>query len=233
MTHSGSLAARFIGCWLAGLVAVAVGCGGHGTATDDLAGDGGGSCHGLAFGACRTAAGCVPDVCAGCGCAEQYRGCLDAGETPASCPALGCPSGSCCSSELACESGGAACTAPDAGPNCGACNPTASSCATDGSCGGGTTGMICSPIACSCTGALACVAGCTDDSQCGDAETCDVATARCRARACDATAPCPAPFACTAGTCARPTCTADAQCDGYCVGGRCFADRGECRIPAP
>lgn len=193
--------------------------------------DSGSSCHGLALGACRTTAGCIADECPGCSCDVQYRGCLDPGETPAQCPGLGCAQGICCSSELACDGGGATCTPPTAGPGCGACNTTAGSCTVDADCTGAS--MVCDPIACSCTGVSACVTGCTDDSGCDESESCDVATARCQPRACGAADPCPTAFTCTSGACTRATCTVDRDCDGYCVAGLCYAGRGQCEIATP
>ena len=45
---------------------------------------------------------------------------------------------------------------------------------------------------------------------------------------------CPAQFFCAGETCARHTCTADADCgSAYCVLGRCFDALGRCEVPPP
>ena len=191
------------------------------------------ACHGLALGDCRLTAGCKPDACAGCGCAESYRGCLAEIETPATCPALGCPSGICCSSAEACVPATGDCTPPGSAPGCGACNTDPGTCTTDATCQAGGASMICEPIACSCSGNQACVQGCVDDTTCAVGTRCDVATARCVAKACTDAMGCPANFDCTSQMCARRTCTEDLACDGFCVWYQCFAERGECRLATP
>ena len=217
--------------WIVALVVVyavgyGVGCGStHGIAASE--------CHGLSLGDCRLTAGCVPDRCAGCGCDLAYRGCLGAGETPAMCPALGCPSGICCSSELACAPSTGTCEPPGASFGCGACNTDPGNCTVDADCKPQGATMVCDPIACSCGGHLACVLGCVGDAGCGEGQTCDLASARCIARACTGDAGCPSNFRCPAHTCVRMTCTEDVECDGYCVDGSCFAELGSCQLPVP
>lgn len=206
--------------WLL-VFAMCTACGGANDATTS-------ACHGLSLGDCRLADGCVPDVCDGCGCNLNYRGCLATTETPAMCPALGCPSGFCCSSETTCSSG--TCAAPGTPQGCGVCNTTPSNCTIDADCG---AAMVCDPIACSCDGHLACTPGCTDDAACGSGATCDIATARCKAIACTGDADCPSNFGCAAHACARLSCTDDLACDGYCVDGACYDQRGDCRLPVP
>jgi len=205
------------------VIFLVAGCGGSGSAADS-----GSACHGLSLEDCRLTDGCTPDRCDGCGCDLTYRGCLATSETPAMCPALGCPSGICCSAGEACAPSAGACTPPGAPAGCGACNTQANECAVDADCG---AHEVCDPIACSCQGNRACVAGCTDDSTCAEGTTCDLASGRCQPIACGAG--CPSNFACVAGSCARASCTDDLACDGYCVDGACYAQRGACRQPAP
>lgn len=211
------------------IIALLFGCSnGHHASTD---GGHGGACAGLSLGACRTTSGCVPDVCEGCGCDLNYRGCLATGETPAMCPALGCPSGICCTAEMPCASGSGTCYEPGADLGCGACNTDPGDCSTDQECRARTPGTVCDPIRCSCEGHSACTPGCTNDDACGEGQTCDLATNRCVAQACGA---CPDNFTCTAGKCARTTCTTSNDCDdGYCVDGACFGSRGTCTFPPP
>lgn len=215
-------------------------CGGDDTsdssdATDDLTDDADDAsvCHGLELSACRDTAGCVPDECAGCVCDVTYRGCLDEGEVPGMCPALGCPQSVCCSSELACEMNGAACASPGSPNGCGACISDPGDCTTDADCDAQGPSFICEPIACSCTGETACVQGCVDSSTCGEGTTCDTATARCVPLACGGATACPLNFTCAASECVRISCTQDTECDGYCVEGQCYDERGECRLPVP
>jgi hypothetical protein len=189
-----------------------------------------GACHGLDLETCRVTSDCVSDFCAGCGCDITYRGCLAAGETPAMCPQLGCPAGICCSADEPCQSSTGTCEQPGASQGCGVCNSTAGDCTSDAAC---TKPQVCDPIQCSCTGAMACVQGCVDDTTCDAGSTCNHTTARCVPRACSVTSPCGENFDCTGGECVRRTCTENLACDGYCVDGACFTQRGDCRLPVP
>ena len=215
-----------MGRFLLAVVVALVACGGgKGVLTSD--------CHGLTLGDCRLASGCAPDLCDGCGCDIAFRGCLAASEVPAMCPALGCPSGICCSAAEPCQASTGSCTQPGVTLGCGACNTMPGDCTGDAQCSTHGPHQICEPIQCSCNGAMACAMGCVDDTPCTEGQTCDLAAARCKPRACSAAAPCPGNFDCTSGSCARRTCTSDLDCDGYCVDGACFTQRGSCQQPVP
>jgi hypothetical protein len=194
-------------------------CGGGGSSPE---------CSGLALAECRLAEACQPDLCEGCSCTPQYRGCLAAFADPPACPALGCPSPLCCGAQADCIET-TSCAAPGSDFPCGSCNQDPGNCTDDAMCG---ATMICEPIACSCDGNKACVQGCIADRDCTEDQACDLATARCVARPCADDAGCPDNFRCIAGSCARTTCSDDLDCDGFCVEGSCFDGRGECRLPS-
>jgi hypothetical protein len=46
--------------------------------------------------------------------------------------------------------------------------------------------------------------------------------------ACSSSTDCATNFECLQGTCSRKTCTADSDCQGFCAGGVCVAQRGTC-----
>lgn len=191
-------------------------------------------CAGLDALSCRAAAGCVADFCDSCTCTPTYAGCRDAADPMAQCPILDCPTPSCCHDDGDCTN--ISCVTPDDPPTCGICQPVTSQCATDQQCQSLAAGIgavpICEPIPCACSPANQCVPGCAVDADCDEAETCDVARGRCGAQACSVATPCPANFDCTAGSCARRSCTTDATCDGFCVEGACRAGLGVCTPPA-
>lgn len=106
-------------------------------------------------------------------------------------------------------------------------------CRSDGDCGGTLTcnmsapGGICSGCGV-CPGWLECYSGfcvreCYNDGECNAGFRCS-STDRCALRACDATTPCPAPYACgTNGYCARPTCpTGSCPPPLICTNGLCI-----------
>lgn len=191
-------------------------------------------CAGLSLADCRLTEGCKPDTCFACLCDQAYRGCLPVSQTPAMCPALGCPGAECCSTASQCSQGGVACEPPGAAPICGgACSTQAGDCTSDADCKLRGPTLVCDPIACSCNGQQQCVPGCTKDTDCAaQGEICDTATARCVPHTCSLPADCPPNFDCANGTCARRTCTSDLDCDGYCVDGACFDQTGTC-TPLP
>ena len=192
-------------------------------------------CRGLSLMDCRLTDGCKPDTCFACLCNQSYRGCIPASETPAACPALGCAGAECCATQSQCAQASDACVPPTevGAPGCGACSTQPGDCTDDSQCKAGGQSMICQPIACSCTGQLSCVQGCTSDMACAaQGEVCDLATARCVAKACTTGADCPANFDCQTGACARRPCTTDLECDGYCVEGQCYDQTGTCTPPA-
>jgi hypothetical protein len=212
---------------LAFVLALALaGCAEHGSG-------GGGACTGLSLLDCRAASACKPDICPGCFCDLGFRGCVDANVAVAPCPPLGCPGAQCCSTQDQCTNG-TTCLPPGSDVGCGACNTQAGDCTSDEQCKAMGPLFICQPIQCTCTGEQTCVQGCFSDDQCGDAEQCDFATARCVGRDCAGETDCPAAFHCVETKCARATCATDADCDGFCVLGQCFANaRGTCTAPAP
>src|SRR5688572_10367641 len=110
------------------LVIILAACGGSGSGFTNV-------CTGLSLGDCQLADGCKPDICAGCFCDLNYRGCIPAGNNPAECPALGCPSAICCSTDAQCQGQGV-CTPPGASQGCGPCNNDPGNCTTDGECAG-------------------------------------------------------------------------------------------------
>jgi hypothetical protein len=210
--------------WLLLALVTTTGCFFGGDAPDG----GHGACTGLSLHDCRLTAGCAADECLLCTCTPVYEGCRAAGDTPYMCPAVECAQPPCCGADGACDV--FTCFPPGVSPGCGVCNPAPGDCTGDGDC---TGGQICQPIECSCTSATACVPGCVNAVDCGEAERCDAATHRCAPATCDAATPCPADFTCTAGACARATCTADRDCDHYCVAGQCYGGYGQCQAPPP
>ena len=149
----------------------------------------------------------------------------------------GSPSGymasACCRTQQDCvdasQSTTTFCTAPTTPLPMGFC--PASACSVDADCRATSSTAICQPLACELDGGGTCVAGCTADANCADGEACDLATNRCHAAACVHATDCPTNFTCSAGACARSSCTTDSDCDGYCVLGQCYLAAGECRGP--
>jgi hypothetical protein len=175
--------------------------------------------------------GCAADLCDACSCEPVYRGCIGADQTPEQCPALGCATPDCCSSDEQCQQ--IPCAPPGTPFGCGVCNTDPGTCTDDAECHAQDPTMICEPIACTCTGEKTCVVGCVDDTTCAEGTTCNTALARCAPTACSGAAGCPDDFDCVDNRCARRTCADDLVCDGYCVLGQCYSGRGECRPPAP
>jgi hypothetical protein len=153
----------------------------------------------------------------------------DAVSDPMSCDHM--QSGStCCESQGDCAGG--FCTPPETTPSCGgACNQMQGNCVVDKDCGSGGGVMVCDPIPCSCFGGSLCVPACTDGS-CDDGFACDPQMHRCAPKSCLHASECGTDFICNM-TCQRRPCSSDAQCDGYCVTGTCFAKAGECQLPVP
>lgn len=116
---------------------------------------------------------------------------------------------------------------------CGYCDPeVVDECATDQDCGSGSACR--NQGACACGGQQRiCVPGCSTDAECLRGQTCDAA-AHCVATVCATRQECPAQFDCSAGACARRTCSGDDDCrDGTCVTGMCFDEPGTCGQNAP
>ncbi|MGK3959626.1 hypothetical protein WMF38_42100 [Sorangium sp. So ce118] len=74
-----------------------------------------------------------------------------------------------------------------------------------------------------------CVRGCETDADCPSTLAC-APDHRCRAKSCAADAACPKNHVCdtTGGACTRTACSSDAECEGYCVLGRCEEQPGIC-----
>jgi hypothetical protein len=148
----------------------------------------------------------------------------------------GAPSGymatACCRTQQDCVAAGQSswyCTPPNTPFPMGAC--PMSNCAADADCRAGGAPSICQPLSCGLTEGGLCVAGCTGDAGCAQGESCELTTNRCHASACATATDCPLDFGCSAGACARTTCTSDDDCHGYCVTGHCYQAAGECRGP--
>ena len=194
-------------------------------------GSGGNACAGLDLATCRTTTGCAADFCYACSCQPTFMGCRGENDTPYGCPALGCAQPECCGAAADCTSP-LTCVEPGGSAGCGACDSTVGDCLRDRECDV-QAGDVCDPIPCSCSDQMHCVPGCMGDLDCGTAEVCDTDLHRCRGVACTTAADCPADFSCGAlGTCERRTCTADADCDGFCVNGLCYDAQGVCTPPA-
>lgn len=191
------------------------------------------ACTGLSLMECRATPGCTAEVCTDCTCGQTFAGCFADG-APATCPDIVCPGGdpTCCRADADCPD---FCLSPADPPLCGNCQDVPDECDADTDCQATAAGapLICEPIRCACAPADRCVPGCTDDTTCGDAETCDLATGRCRPLACSPSAPCPPDFDCTATGCTRRPCTTDLTCDSFCVEGACRPDLGICALPPP
>jgi hypothetical protein len=127
----------------------------------------------------------------------------------------------------------------EANPPPGAC-PALQSCTTDADCF--EPGTICDDQpprgleACP-LGGFFCVKGCSFDGDCREGEECG-ADSRCQGRDCSQ-ASCPDHFQCQTDAgdgsmrCQRQGCTSGSDCadGGFCLGGRCHAERGECLAP--
>ena len=218
------------------LTVALVGCGGDEQIFHDAGLDApAAACAELELGDCRRTVGCTADLCEGCVCGMIYRGCLGAGEVPAACPGLGCPSAECCHASSDCNAG--TCVNPDEQICGGACNPEPQTCANDQACQANAAGIggpqVCDPISCSCSGARHCVPGCVTSDDCSEGQTCTPATGRCTPSVCSAAAPCPLDFDCVAGGCQRRTCADDLVCDHFCVDGACREGLGTCQVPPP
>jgi hypothetical protein len=102
-------------------------------------------------------------------------------------------------------------------------------CQGDTECADAGEGFICvSPAPCSCYVNPYCIQGCTGSSQCEEGQVC--AAHRCVASPCQTATDCPSNFVC-AGSCSRKTCTTDADCNGFCLGGACYDQIGHCMFP--
>ncbi|MDP3233461.1 MAG: hypothetical protein Q8S33_26890 [Myxococcales bacterium] len=210
------------------------GVAGGGSAGGAAGGAGGGEpfnpCRGLSAGDCRANALCDADFCFACSCRPNFEGCRLKVQTPAVCPAFGCPQPQCCSDDSTCGRP-LVCMAADR-VSCGACNNAPSTCATDASCNTSVTGNVCLPRACACSGQTDCQPGCSAQNPCRDGETCDAATKRCEQTRCTST-PCPSGFNCVLGptgnVCIARSCTSDRDCgDIFCVSGTCRTSLGVC-----
>lgn len=162
---------------------------------------------------------------------EDFVAVCDAG-TCKSQGATGCHAGLQCTN-------GALCLSPGASIGCGMCMqpdmegvPT---CTDDASCQATDPTAICVPSTiadCLCSPAMLCKPGCTSDASCAEGETCG-ADMHCSAKSCAADMDCPINFACAAGSCERKACSANAECDGFCVNERCHSAVGSCTYPPP
>ena len=144
-----------------------------------------------------------------------------------------------CHAGKECGDNGAYCLSPGASQGCGMCmDPEqgfVTTCADDAACQKTDPNSIClqSTIAdCLCSSAMLCKPGCTSNASCAEGEVCQD-DKHCAAAPCSEATPCPANFSCTGGACARMTCTANAECAGYCVNGQCYATAGMCTFPVP
>lgn len=210
-----------------------------GGAAGGTGGAGGGEpfnpCRGLSAGDCRANALCDADFCFACSCRPNFEGCRLKVQTPAVCPAFGCPQPQCCSNDSTC---GRPLVCMESGRfSCGTCNNAPSTCATDASCNTSVTGNVCLPRACACSGETDCQPGCSAQNPCRDGETCDAATKRCEQTRCTST-PCPSGFNCVLGptgnVCIARSCTSDRDCgDIFCVSGTCRTSLGVCGQFAP
>lgn len=192
-------------------------------------------CRGLSAGDCRANALCDADFCFACSCRPNFEGCRLKVQTPAVCPAFGCPQPQCCSDDSTCGRP-FVCMEPNR-VSCGTCNNAPSTCATDASCNTSVTGNVCLPRACACSGQTDCQAGCSAQNPCRDGQTCDAATKQCEQTRCTST-PCPSGFNCVLGptgnVCIARSCTSDRECgDIFCVSGTCRTSLGVCGQFAP
>jgi hypothetical protein len=102
-------------------------------------------------------------------------------------------------------------------------------CQSDIDCADAGAGFICTARGqCSCYVNPYCVAGCTGSSQCDEGQVCTAY--RCVAAPCETVTDCPNNFICS-GSCSRKTCAKDADCNGYCLGGECYDNIGQCVPP--
>ncbi len=176
----------------------------------------------------------------GCGC-EQSAECereiecyypeCDARSVAVECPYSTIDTSRDCSAEQQCPQGTGFCTRPDQDLGCGICMnpPEEEVCQGDGDC---AAGSICEPLRCACMGQHVCVPGCTSDAECGEGEACGD-DGRCAAARCQSQDECPVNFRCDSGGCLRRACTTSESCEGYCVGGSCYAEPGSCNFPPP
>jgi hypothetical protein len=135
-----------------------------------------------------------------------------------------------CRQTADCSQPGDTCVSPDFDVGCGACQEPLPEelCVDDQECKGEGEPFICAPVQCPCSGqANTCTPGCTSDDDCPAHLECD-ATNRCSAKSCGGETDCPANYGCSGGSCARRSCSSDADCEGYCVDGTCYADPGWC-----
>ncbi len=124
------------------------------------------------------------------------------------------------------------CLSPGAKLPCGICFEPPVTCATDTECAMQTPGTICERPHCGCTDAKECVPGCTSDGECDSWEYCSPEN-RCLPDPCAADTDCLVNFACTQGACGRKACSADADCNGFCVNSECYDMAGTCMLPPP
>lgn len=121
---------------------------------------------------------------------------------------------------------------------CGICQPSFD-CSTDTDCLG--SGSVCDDRrqTCLCSGGgLTCNAACASSADCGLGDICSLPDGHCVPTTCLIDATCIDHFACSSagGTeCERRTCLADPDCidGGFCVKGKCYAERGFCSPPPP
>jgi hypothetical protein len=146
-----------------------------------------------------------------------------------------CEGGNCscsctCASKTEC-SGPSVCVAPvDPTPPCCGVAPM---CQADSDCAskpGGSTTPICNRLGCG-----FCTSACTKDLECGDGYRCR-SDGHCTHARCDQDGvACPAQSHCAAAQaqadsfgCLHDACSTDAECNGACVNGHCYASGGRC-----
>lgn len=141
-----------------------------------------------------------------------------------------------CSAEVTCDKmPGAYCLAPGAFGGCGMCMKVEGpGCKSDAECTATPNG-ICEIQYdnCLCEKIPQCYEGCKSDGDCDEGLSC-ASDHHCKVKTCASNSDCPSQFACAAGSCARKSCTASAQCTGaYCVNGSCYSKAGTCDLPKP
>lgn len=130
-----------------------------------------------------------------------------------------------------CTESAASCVPPGV-DTCGGAGCLLESCGIDGDCPAGDPPFVCEIDAC--CGDKRCVPGCLVDTDCAVGFACNP-DKHCVPQPCGSEA-CPANFDCGQGSvpsCARRSCSCDAECEGACVLGQCHAGPGTCELPKP
>lgn len=136
-----------------------------------------------------------------------------------------------CREDADCTGNGEYCAAPGS-PSCGGAGCPGEACTVDADCQAVDPASICETDPC--CGMLLCTAGCSAENPCAEGMTCN-ADSHCVPQSC-VNSGCPLNFDCGAGadpSCARRSCSSDAECDGYCVLGACYGELGYCDLPKP